>query len=155
MLQVDLRALNRGPVETVGRLAPGDLAFEGLELELAGPVSVTGRLQATGPGEYFWRARIGADIRTNCRRCLTDLVHHVDQDLDVLFSDDPEAADDPAVYVLPPAATAVDLGGVVREELALAVPPYLLCREDCAGLCPRCGADLNAGGCQCAPAEPV
>jgi uncharacterized protein len=155
MLQVDLRTLNRGPVDTVGTLAPADPAFDGLELGLAGPVSVKGRIQATGPGEYFWRARIGADVRTSCRRCLADLVHHIDEDLDVLFSDDPDAADDPAVYVVPATATTVDLGGVVREELALAVPAYLLCREDCAGLCPKCGADLNAGRCQCAPAEPV
>jgi len=155
MLQVDLRALNRGPVDTVGRLEPDDPVFKGLELGLAGPVSVAGRLQATGPGEYFWRAHIAADVEASCRRCLAELVYHLDQDLDVLFSDDPEAADDPAAYVLPPAANTVDLGGVVREELALAVPPYLLCRDDCAGLCPRCGADLNAGGCQCAPAEPV
>jgi uncharacterized protein len=155
MLQVDLRALNRGPVDTVGTLEPADPTFDGLELELAGPVSVRGRIQPTGPGEYFWRARIGVDVRTSCRRCLADLVHHVEEELDVLFSDDPDAADDPAVYVVPPAATTVDLGGVVREELALAVPAYLLCRDDCAGLCPKCGADLNAGRCQCAPAEPV
>jgi uncharacterized protein len=155
MLQVDLRALSRGPVDTVGRLEPSDPIFEGLELGLAGPVAVSGRLQATGPGEYFWRAQIAADVDTSCRRCLVDVVHHVDQDLDVLLSDDPDAADDPAVYVLPPGATTVDLRGVVREELALAVPLFLLCRDDCAGLCPRCGADLNAGRCQCAPAEPV
>ena len=155
MLQVDLRALNRGPVDTVGTLQPADPAFDGLGLELAGPVSVIGRIQPTGPGEYFWRARIGVDVRTSCRRCLADLVHHVDEELDVLFSDDPDAADDPAVYVVLPAATTVDLGGVVREELALAVPAYLLCRDDCAGLCPKCGADLNAGRCECAPAEPV
>jgi uncharacterized protein len=46
---------------------------------------------------------------------------------------------------------------VVREELALATPGHLLlCRDECAGLCPKCGADLNAGPCACrTPAEPV
>lgn len=155
MLRVDLRDLDRGPVETVGLLEPDDPVFEGLELDLVGPVSVEGRLQATGPGEYFWRARVRADVRSSCRRCLADVVRHVDEHLDVLFSDDPDAAEDPAVYLLPPAAAAIELGAAVREELALAVPPYPLCREDCAGLCPRCGADLNAGACRCAPAEPV
>ena len=155
MLRVDLRDLNRGSVETVGRLEPDDPVFAGLELDLIGPVSVEGRLQATGPGEYFWRARIQADVLSDCRRCLTDVVRHVDEQVDVLFSDDPDAAEDPAVYLLPPAAGVIDLGEAVREELALAVPPYPLCREDCAGLCPRCGADLNAGACACAPAEPV
>jgi uncharacterized protein len=155
MLRVDLRDLNRGPVETVGRLEPDDPVLAGLELNLAGPVSVTGRLQATGPGDYFWRGRLGGDVHGDCRRCLADVVYHLDQELDVLFSDDPDAADDPAVYLLPPAAAVIELAEVVREELALAVPPYLLCREDCAGLCPRCGADLNAGACACAPAESV
>ena len=92
MLQVDLRALSRGPVDTVGRLEPSDPVFEGLELELAGPVAVSGRLQATGPGEYFWRGRIAADVDTSCRRCLADVVHHVEQELDVLLSDDPDAS---------------------------------------------------------------
>lgn len=46
----------------------------------------------------------------------------------------------------------LDLGAWVRDALAEVVPPAILCREDCAGLCPTCGADLNAGGCGCAPA---
>ena len=47
-------------------------------------------------------------------------------------------------------ATSVDVTEVVREELALAAQTdLLLCRDDCAGLCPTCGADLNAGPCAC------
>jgi uncharacterized protein len=81
---------------------------------------------------------------------------HVDVDAAV-FSSDPEAADDPDFYALPPRATSVDVSAVVREELALTVPTHLLlCRDECAGLCPRCGADLNAGPCACrTSAEPV
>ena len=43
----------------------------------------------------------------------------------------------------------------MREELILAVPDYVLCRENCAGLCPHCGKDLNEGPHQCqdAPAD--
>ena len=52
---------------------------------------------------------------------------------------------------------SVDVTPLVREELALGVPSHLLlCRDDCAGLCPHCGADLNAGPCACrTSAEPV
>jgi len=40
----------------------------------------------------------------------------------------------------------LDLHGWARDALALAVPANLLCREDCAGLCPVCGANLNDAG---------
>jgi uncharacterized protein len=158
MLRVDIRDLQRSPVKTVGELQPGDPAFQGLDLELDGPVQVEGQLQATGEGEYLWRGHIHGHVRGECRRCLTEVLDPVDVDVDAaIFSTDPGAADDPDFYPLPERAVAVDVADVVREELALAAhTQLLLCREDCAGLCPRCGADLNAGPCECQPpAEPV
>ena len=158
MLRVDIRDLRRGPVKTVGELAPFDPAFEGLGLELDGPVEVNGQLQATGAGEYLWRGHIHGVLRGECRRCLAEVRHPVDVQVDAaMFSSDPESADAADFYPLPERATAVDVGDVVREEVALAGQAHLLlCRDDCAGLCPRCGADLNAGPCGCrAPAEPV
>jgi uncharacterized protein len=158
MLRVDIRDLQRGPVRTAGQIAPDDPAFEGLDLGLMGPVEVRGQLQPTGEGEYLWRGSIHGVVRGECRRCLTEVVDEVDVEVDAaVFSPDPEAADDPDFYPLPERASAVDLSQVVREEMALAVHAHLLlCRDDCAGLCPRCGADLNAGPCGCrVPAEPV
>jgi uncharacterized protein len=125
---------------------------------LAGPVAVSGQLQATGDGEYLWRGHVHGVVRGECRRCLTEVLDEVDIDVDAaVFSTDPDAADDPDFYPLPERAHSVDVTDVVREELALAAQTdLLLCREDCAGLCPKCGADLNAGPCDChTPAEPV
>jgi uncharacterized protein len=159
MLRVDIRDLKRGAVRTDGQLEPEDPAFEGLALGLAGPVAVTGQLQATGDGEYLWRGHVHGVVRGECRRCLTEVLDEVDIDVDAaVFSTDPEAADDPDFYPLAERANSVDVTEVVREELALAAQTdLLLCRDDCAGLCPRCGADLNAGPCGChtTPAEPV
>jgi uncharacterized protein len=159
MLRVDIRDLQRGPVRTVGELRPDDPAFEGLDLNLVGPVSVTGQLQTTGDGEYLWRGSLHGAMQGECRRCLSDVRTEVDIDVDAaVFTTDPEAADDPDFYPLAERANTVDVTDVVREELALAAQTdRLLCREDCAGLCPKCGADLNAGPCAChaPPAEPV
>ncbi len=152
MLQVDVRDLLEGPVETVGELAPNDPVFEGLGLALTGPVSVSGTLSTSGPGEFFWRARLTGELTGSCRRCLTDMVYPLDADVEVLFSADPDAAEDPAVYPLSEPVIRVDVRPAVREEVALAASAYPLCREECAGLCPRCGADLNAGPCQCGAA---
>ena len=158
MLRVDIRELQWGPVRTDGQLEPDDPVFQGLGLGLAGPVAVTGQLQPTGNGEYLWRGRLHSVVRGECRRCLTEVLDEVDIDVDAaVFSADPDAADDPEFYPLPERAGSVNVIEVVREELALAAQTdLLLCREDCAGLCPRCGADLNAGPCGChTPAEPV
>jgi uncharacterized protein len=158
MLRVDIRDLQRGPVQTTGELEPDDPAFEGLGLDLVGNVLVDGQLQATSEGECLWRGTIHAVVRGECRRCLTEVLDEIHADVGAaMFSTDPEAADDPDFYPLPPRPSAIDLAVVVREELALAAPTHLLlCRDDCAGLCPRCGADLNAGPCACrTSAEPV
>jgi len=158
MLRVDIRDLQRGPVRTEGHLDPDDHVFEGLGLGLAGPVAVSGQLQATGAGEYLWRGHVHGVVRGECRRCLSEVLDEVDIDVNAaVFSTDPDAADDPDFYPLSERANSVDVTEVVREELALAAQTdLLLCREDCAGLCPKCGADLNAGPCAChTPAEPV
>lgn len=152
MLRIAIRDLHRGPVETRGEFLPSDGLFEGLELALSGPVSVEGELQQTEGEDFLWRGAIRATARLACRRCLAEVEYRVDRSVDVLLTSDPDAAEDPSVYPLPPAAVQVDLTGVVREELALDVPTLVLCREDCAGLCPTCGADLNAGSCDCARA---
>jgi len=46
----------------------------------------------------------------------------------------------------------IDLNELMREQFYLALPMKPLCRENCRGLCPQCGTNLNAGGCSCTPA---
>ena len=150
MLQYDLRDLARGPVETQAEVAAEDPLFAGLDIALAGPVRVGGRLQATGEDRFYWHGTLHTVVAAECRRCLTPVSVPVAADIGALFAAD--AVDDPDAYPLPPHATEVDLRPAVREELVLAAPGYVVCREDCRGLCPRCGKDLNAGPCGCGPA---
>lgn len=150
MLEVDLRDLARGPVETRGELAADDPALQGIETILAEPVEVRGRLQPTGEGRFYWQATLRTTIVGDCRRCLAPVRLPVTASVGVLFSQDPAAEDDPDSYPLAAEATVIDVRPAVREELLLALPRYLECREDCRGLCPRCGADRNTGACKCA-----
>ena len=153
MLRIDRRELKGGPVATDGRLPADDPSLEGLGVALDGELRVSGRLQPAGHGDFLWRGRLHGRARAQCRRCLAEVMVPVDTEVDVVFSADPDAMDDPSVYPLEEQASHVDVREAVREELALAVPAFVLCREDCAGLCPRCGADLNQGPCGCTPAE--
>ena len=151
MLRVDSRELARGPVETRGELPAADPLFAGLDFTLAGPVRVDGRLQAPGEGRFYWHAKLAARVAETCRRCLEPVEVKVEAEIRALFTQDPDALEEPDSYPLAPDATEIDLAPAVREELVLAVPRYVLCREDCRGLCPRCGHDLNAGPCGCPP----
>jgi len=152
MLEVDLAQVMQGPVDTVAELPAADRLFEGLEFPPGDLVRVKGRLQSTGEGRYFWRATIATAVAAECRRCLAPVRLAVAAQVEALFTEAADAEEDPAVYPIPHRATHVDLKPALREELILAVPKYVLCREDCRGLCPRCGADLNAGPCECPPA---
>jgi len=151
MLRVDLRELARGPVETRGELKQDDPVLEGTGVALAEPVQVSGRLQAISEGRFYWQGRATTVIQGECRRCLTPVSTPLSLEIGALFSQDPDALDDPDSYAVAPDATEVDITPAVREELVLTAPRYAVCREDCKGLCPQCGKDLNAGACGCAP----
>lgn len=150
MLRWNIRDLRGGPVATEGVLEPDDPALGGLQVALTAPVAVDGVLQSTDDGDFLWRGHLHAQAGAECRRCLGGVTIDIDDDVDVLFSADPELADDPSVYPLTPPGTVVDVTPAVREELALRLPAFPLCRPECRGLCATCGADLNAGPCQCA-----
>ena len=149
-MRVDVRALRDGAVPTEASVGTDDPAFRGLDLQLAGPVEVTGTLQTAGSGTYRWVGRVRGAVKGECARCLAEVVTGFDTPAEALYTTSPETADDPGVYLLPEPVGVIDLTDAVREEVALAAPAFPLCRPDCAGLCPRCGADLNPGPCGCA-----
>ncbi len=87
-----------------------------------------------------------------CRRCATavggDLVIGVTE----RFAPD-ASPDDDELY--PISDDTIDLGPLVRDAIVLELPSAPLCRPDCRGLCPHCGADRNEGECDCvAPTDP-
>ena len=83
-----------------------------------------------------------------CRRCLQPVGGRVEARFQELF--EPRAREG---ETYPLKGDRIDLGPMVREALVLELPLAPVCREDCAGLCPTCGADRNAGGCDCPPAD--
>ena len=149
MLRLHINQLRDDPTSTQGTLQPEDPAFEGLGLRLLGPAGVAGVLQRAGDGDFLWRGHVRARFEGECRRCVTDVALELDDDVDVLFSADPDLVEDPSVYPLEAGADVIDVTPAVREELVLRVPAFPLCRPDCKGLCAKCGADLNAGPCSC------
>jgi uncharacterized protein len=93
-------------------------------------------------GGYALRLRFSVAISGPCMRCLREASPSVD--VDAREVDRPgggEELDSPYVH-----GDTLDLAGWARDAFALALPAKILCREDCAGLCPVCAADLADAG---------
>jgi uncharacterized protein len=149
MLRVELRALHEGPIETTADVPADDPLFVDVDFVLAEPIQIRGRLMESGGGRYYWQGRLEGVLAASCRRCLADVTVMLDAEVRALFTEDP--AEDELAYAVSAEAAELDLSTMVREELILAVPKYVLCREDCKGLCAQCGKDLNDGPCSCLP----
>jgi uncharacterized protein len=144
MLSFDIRSLESTPERVDGDLLPDDPVWEAGDLRPAGPVHVTGRVSSAGSGRFYFSGQIEGAVGLECRRCLTDVEVPVAADLHLIFADaGDEEIEDPDVYSIDPAVPELDLRPAIREEWILSVPAFALCRDDCRGLCPTCGADLN------------
>jgi uncharacterized protein len=152
MLSFDIRSLASRAVHVDGELAVNDPVWQEEDVRPATPVHVVGRLSAAGVGRYYFSGSFEGDAAGECRKCLTDVSVSIGEDIQLLFVEaDTEGADDPDVYVVDSRSHELDMRPALREQWLLAVPAFVQCREDCKGLCPTCGTDLNVSACDCAP----
>jgi uncharacterized protein len=101
------------------------------------------------PQGLYAQGLLRATVAQTCARCLTDLNQPVSSRLGELYHYPPESAPPDSLVVSDD--HHIDLTPVVREEFILSIPLQPLCRPDCKGLCPQCGADWNEGPCDCPP----
>lgn len=93
-------------------------------------------------GGYALRLRFHASLRGPCMRCLEPALPQIE--VEAREVDQPGGGDElSSPYV---ADQELDVKGWARDALALALPAQLLCRDECAGLCPECGENLNEAG---------
>jgi uncharacterized protein len=100
-------------------------------------------------GALTFEAALEATFLCECARCLREFEWAPRRDITVHLTADEEAGDDPEMFYM--AGDRLDVDEVVVTSLITDAEQRLLCREDCRGLCEKCGSDLNAGGCACKP----
>jgi len=116
--------------------------FLGGQEYLPVPAAVPAELTITraGSGSVFELA-YGVRLHGPCFRCLADAVLELPVGAREYQAASPDADEElRSPYV---ADNVLDLSAWARDALALALPDKILCRADCAGLCPVCGKDLN------------
>ena len=126
-----------------------DLVVSGSEVPVASEVEVDVELRGLGKAiEALGVVR--APYQSECRRCLKPVRAELVAEVREMF--EPNPVDDEAY---PMVNDEIDLLPLAREAVLLELPLVVLCREDCAGLCPQCGIDLNEDTCSCeAPTDP-
>lgn len=109
------------------------------------------------------RANYRAEFEILCARCVDPVPRTLEGDFDLIFR--PSAADsESGEHSITPDETEIGyyeesgllLEDVVREQVLLSLPTRTLCKEDCKGLCPRCGRNQNLEPCTCeqTPSDP-
>lgn len=105
------------------------------EIDLRSPITVKATVEKAG-NHIVAHTTVKADYGYMCARCLEDFheVHETEYDFDFEFTSELDS---------------IDLGEEVRQEMIMANPPRILCKENCKGICPNCGVNLNVEKCKC------
>jgi uncharacterized protein len=105
--------------------------------------------------DLFFEGHFVGEVSGNCARCLEGYPFTVERNFAFVLKPARKDIDlqkelseeDLALSFY--AGDEVDLSPLIREEMILSLPTRPLCREDCSGLCPRCGVNRNLGPCAC------
>jgi uncharacterized protein len=130
-------------------------------LHFAGPVQVRVNLSRSGR-IILVKSRVEARVKCICARCLDPFALTLSSEIQVSIKPKPDPRLDPPEEIELSRedlesdfyeGEEVDLSPLVQDQVLLTLPAKVICREDCRGLCQRCGKNLNRETCQCPGAE--
>jgi len=122
-------------------IGPIEIDMDLESVDAAHPITAQIRLEALGD-EILARGAITYVAALQCNRCLTGWTEGGDVTFVQLFAKNPDDDTQPITR-----DGHIDLEPVLRDEVSLALPLVPLCKDDCLGLCPTCGTDLNTAPC--------
>lgn len=152
---VDLSRLENGQLSQTFEIDRESQILRGLESEIRAPLTFEVEVRNPSGGTYVVTGRLTGQAVAPCRRCLTPTAVPIDVSLRLVYQEAGRGAkpggdsgDDDVVW-LERGAMRIELDGQVRDRLFLETERFPLCREDCRGICPQCGRNLNEGPCDC------
>lgn len=122
----------------------------GADLEVVAPIQGVAEFHRTQDSVVVW-GDMATEVRLECSRCLQPLTQKVRARFEEAFAM-PFGADDPEGFSIDE-HNVLDLTEAARQYLVTALPLNPLCRVDCPGLCPQCGAPLDGHRCAEEPAQ--
>lgn len=124
-------------------------------LGLDGPVDVQASIYRAG-SKFVLEGRVTGALWLQCDRCLEPLNHDLNSEFRVFLALPPAGPENSELELAKEdlmvdfiRGDEIEVDEIIREEIYLAVPLKSVCRENCRGLCPECGANWNEETCQC------
>ena len=152
-MRIELENLEGGKGDFAHVYRPEDLNPVDERISLTGPASISGKVRLSGH-EVFVNGHVETRVQVECDRCLQQVELPVNSDfsLEYITGSDYESSEvaeltEAEMSVAVFDGKALDVDEIVKEQVVLAVPTRMLCREDCKGICPECGVDRNTGEC--------
>ena len=112
------------------------------------PVVATGTVRNTAD-VLVMTGTINTTIHGVCDRCAADFTKAMEYPIDVVLVKELANEENEDEWVFPLEGDSANLEEIVRTVFVLNLDSKMLCKEDCAGLCCRCGKNLNDGPCGC------
>ena len=157
---IDLSSVRAEPKTIKQTFDVSEIDLEGEDVELTAPVEVVAELSKV-ERKTTLTGTITTAISRECTRCLEPVRGGLKFEFETSFLDAEEVDAKAEVEVSPEDLDVslvedgkVSLADIVREQILLALPIQTFCRQDCRGLCQKCGANLNLIDCKC-PGEDV
>src|SRR5678815_5723604 len=155
-MRIELEHLEGSKGDFAHVYQPDELNPVDERVSLIAPAAVTGKVRLSG-NEVFVNGHVETRAQVECDRCLKSVELPVSADFALEYITGAEYESGSGAAELTEAelsvsvfdGEAIDVDEVVKEQILLAVPTRMLCREDCKGICPQCGADRNTGECSC------
>ena len=135
MIKIAVRDVKQAGLDINQTIPKEGIGLSDEEIDLRSPINVKAHLERAG-NIIIARTHVEADFGYLCARCLEQLHEVQAQDYDFNFK-------------VSPGDEYIDLGEEIRQEFILANSAKVLCKEDCKGLCPKCGVNLNVEQCKC------
>jgi len=160
-MKLNIKAVPAHGLELADDISAAEMGLAPDDLEVVEPCHLSVRVRKVGVG-YHMTGQARVTAVQQCARCLAAVSRTVEPTFSMLYEpagganartqDDLRRQDVGITFF---EGCEIDLGPEIRQAVGQALPAKPLCREDCRGLCPSCGADLNEGPCSCKskPAE--
>ena len=137
---------------------PGTFDPQDEEFRVARPVELSMDVQKTGADTFHVTGRARTSLELECSRCVEPFLVPVDVTFDLRYvpqaqnmGEEEREIHDEDLATAYHREGLLDVTDLLREQFQLALPMKPLCRDECLGLCPGCGTNLNRTRCDCAP----